>query len=315
MPSYHAIEEVQLRGAHLAVGSFDGVHRGHQHLIKAMVDQARPARAPTVVLTFHPHPSVVLGRRPRPGYLTSPEERAQLLGELGVENVVIQPFTLELSRVRAKEFLDRLLRHLGLRSLWAGPDFALGHNREGTLQYLREYGAHAGFQVHTVGPLKYGDQAISSTRIRQFLSLGDVVSAAGCLGRPYRLTGRVAEGARRGATLGFPTANLEVPEERATPARGVYATWVWVEGQPFPGVTNVGTRPTFEAIPKLTVEAHLLDFHSDLYGKQLRLDFVARLRDEQKFPGPRELLDQIQEDVKTARTLLQETSWPPPDPD
>ncbi|MGA2111293.1 MAG: bifunctional riboflavin kinase/FAD synthetase [Anaerolineales bacterium] len=315
MPVYHRIEEVQFHGAHLAVGSFDGVHRGHQRLVEAMVHQAHANREPAVVLTFHPHPSVVLGRRSKPSYLSAPEERAQWLGALGVDSVILQPFTLELSRVRAAEFLDRLVRHLGLRSLWAGPDFALGHNREGNLQFLKEYGVQAGFQVHTVAPLEYGAEVISSTRIRRYLSQGDVISAAACLGRPYRLTGQVTEGAHRGVGLGIPTANLDAPEERAIPARGVYATWVWVQGQRHPGVTNIGIRPTFEENANLTIEAHLLDFQSDLYGKELRLDFMARIRDEQKFSGPKELLGQIQRDVATARARLRESSSASPQPD
>jgi len=314
MQPYHSIEEVQVRGAHLAVGSFEGVHRGHQRLLKAMVAEAHENGDPAVVLTFHPHPSVVLGRRSSPGYLTAPEERAGLLRDLGVDGVILEPFTLELSRVRAAEFLDRLVRHLGLRSLWAGPDFALGHNREGNLEFLRQYGAQAGFQVHTVEPLEFGAEVISSTRIRRYLSQGDVASAAACLGRAYRLTGKVTPGAHRGVTLGIPTANLEVWEERAIPARGVYATWVWVEGQRKPGVTNIGIRPTFEETPKLTIEAHLLNFRSDLYGQELRLDFIARVRDEQKFPGPKELLDQIERDVEIARARLRESSSANPDP-
>lgn len=308
MPLYHDLDEVHLRAAHLAVGSFDGVHRGHQRLIEAMVRLAHASGGPAVVLTFHPHPSVVLGRRPAPSYLSTPEERVQYLVDLGVDTVVLQPFNLEFSRVPAAEFMHRLVRHIGLRSLWAGPDFALGHNREGNLAFLREYGEHAGFQVHTVAPMEYGAEVISSTRIRKYLTQGDVVSAAACLGRPYRLTGVVTQGAHRGAGLGIPTANLEVPEERALPARGVYATWAWVEGQRHAAVTNLGVRPTFEETTRVVIEAHLLDFRSDLYGREVRLDFVARVRDELKFPGPQELLDQIQRDVEVARSLLRESS-------
>lgn len=305
-----ALEDLHLpQPACLTIGSFDGVHRGHQRLIGEMVRQAHATGRAAVVVTFYPHPSVFLrGRRPS-FYLTTPEEKAAHLAALGVEAVVTHPFNADVANIRAADFVSRLVQHARMTELWCGSDFALGHNREGTVEFLRAEGEQRGFTVTLASPELADGEVISSTRIRQALRDGAVEQAARYLGRPFRLTGEVVEGAHRGRTIGIPTANLAVSEEHAIPATGVYACRAYPSGtQPAAvhrAVTNIGYRPTFEAqTPALTVEAHLLDFSDNLYGRPLSLEFVARLRPEMKFSGIDALLAQIQRDILEARHIL-----------
>src|SRR5579859_2104187 len=301
-----SLEELSLsQPSAMTIGAFDGVHRGHQALIGQMVAEAHASARAAVVLTFFPHPSVVLrGRRPS-FYLSSPEEKAEYLAALGVDATVTHPFSLAVSEITAAEFVDRLLRYAKLDELWCGSDFALGHNREGTVEYLEAEGKRRGFRVRVMPPVLIDGEVISSTRIRQTLRDGAVEQAARYLGRPFRLAGQVVEGAKRGRQLGIPTANLAVSEEHATPAVGVYACWASAPGWQGQAVVNIGFRPTFEgAEARPTVEAHLLDFSGNLYGQTVALDFIARLRPEIKFPGVEALLAQIQRDILQARRLL-----------
>ncbi len=307
MQHFSSLDGVRLRRSYLAVGSFDGVHRGHQHLVRSMVGQARAEGGTPTVLTFFPHPSVVLGRRTSTLYLSSPEERAALLASLGVEVVITHPFTLEFSHTSAADIVARLVKDLGLRSLWAGTDFSLGHDREGNREYLAREGARLGFDVHIVEPLVEAGEPISSTRIRRALSEGDMAEVNLCLGREFSLSGEVVKGAQRGSTLGFPTANVAVWEARAVPARGVYATWTHVGAERLASVTNIGVRPTFAGQSEAqVVETHILDFSQDLYGQTISVSFVARLRGETKFPGVEALLEQIRSDITQARIVLRE---------
>lgn len=308
MEHYRSLDDLQLEKSGLTIGAFDGVHRGHQKIIDALCSGARQGDMPAVVLTFYPHPSVVLrGRRPS-FYLTSSEERAALLGEHGVDAVVTETFNEELSKVSAADFLDRLQARLGFRDLWVGPDFALGHQREGTVHYLRGEQEKRGFELHVVEPVRVAGEIISSTRIREALRSGDVARAATYLGRWFSLPGEVVQGAGRGKELGIPTANLSIWEERAYPRKGVYACFAELDGDQQPAVTNVGVRPTFEEeAPRPVVETHVLDFDRELYGERLRLHFVDRLRDEKRFSGPDELLAQIRRDIERAREVLQST--------
>ena len=289
----------------ITIGAFDGVHRGHQALIGQMVAAAHATERAAIVLTFFPHPSVVLrGRRPS-FYLSSPEEKARYLSELGVDVTVTHPFNQAVSEIRASDFVDRLLSYARLSELWCGPDFALGHNREGTVDFLAAEGQQRGFNVRVMAPVLIDGEIISSTRIRQTLRDGAVDQAARYLGRPFRLDGQVVEGAKRGRQLGIPTANLSISDERAMPAVGVYACHAVALDWYGQAVVNIGFRPTFaggEARP--TVEAHLLDYSADLYGQTVSLEFVARLRPEIKFPGVPALLEQIQRDILEARRLL-----------
>lgn len=311
----HSLEELRLdRDAVLTIGAFDGVHLGHQRLIGAMAAVAHARGRLAAVITFYPHPSVVLrGRRPA-FYINTPEEKAALLGRLGVDVVVTHPFSRQVSQIRAADFVDRLVRHARMVELWAGPDFALGHKREGNIAFLQARGAVQGFTVRVIEPTVVEGQVGSSTRVRAALEAGDVTLAARLLGRPFRLPGEVVRGVGRGRTLGFPTANLKIWEERACPGFGVYACWAYVgdDAVRYPAATSIGVRPTFDgegATP--TVEAYLLDFSDDLYGERLALDFIARLRPEQKFPGAEALIEQMRRDVEATREILAavEMNW------
>jgi riboflavin kinase/FMN adenylyltransferase len=299
------LAQLQIDQSCLTIGSFDGVHRGHQSLISGMVDSSRELKIPSVVLTFFPHPSVVLRKRSPAYYITSPDEKATLFGQMGVEVVISQTFDDELSKIEAPDFLDILQRHLGFRQLWAGEDFALGHARVGNRQFLESESRKRDFSLIFVPPFLLSGEVVSSTRVREALRSGDVARVASYLGRPFTLPGKVARGAGRGKQLGIPTANLEIWQERAYPARGVYACWADTESGRFKAVTNIGVRPTFEEnIPAPIVEAHLLDFDEQIIDQEIILEFVQRLRDERKFKGAAELRVQIGKDIQRAREFL-----------
>ena len=289
----------------ITIGAFDGVHRGHQALIGQMVAAAHATGRTAVVLTFFPHPSVVLrGRRPS-FYLSSPDEKSEYLSQLGVDAAVTHPFDRAVSEIRAADFVERLLTFARMDELWCGPDFALGHGREGTVDFLQAEGQRRAFRLRVLPPVLIDGEVISSTRIRQTLRDGAVDQAARYLGRPFRLAGQVIEGAKRGRLIGIPTANLAISEERAMPAVGVYACLASQPGWQRQAVVNIGFRPTFEGgQARPVVEAHMLDFSGDLYGTTVSLDFVARLRPEVKFPGVEALVAQIQRDIVEARRIL-----------
>lgn len=300
----HSLEEAAVSiPTHVTIGAFDGVHLGHRRLIGSMTEAAHASGRAAVVVTFDPHPGAVLGRRPVAA-LSTIDERAALLEEIGVDVLVVLGFTPAVAGTPASRFAANLCRCLHMAELWAGPDFALGHRREGDVPYLRAVGERLGFTVRVVEPAQWRGQVVSSTRIRAALTAGDIEEANGCLGRPYRLAGLVVHGRGLGRTLGFPTANIEPPPGRLIPANGVYACIAHTQqGEHFLAVTNVGVRPTFAA-NSLTVEAHLLDFNGDLYDQQLGLDFIAWLRDEETFPSLNALVSQLGADVSRAREVL-----------
>jgi riboflavin kinase/FMN adenylyltransferase len=299
------LAQLQLSQSCLTIGSFDGVHRGHLSLIEGMVTSSQTLGAPAIVLTFFPHPSVVLRKRSPAFYITSPDEKAKLLGEFGVDYVITQRFDQELSKIEATDFLDILQRHLGFLQLWAGEDFALGHARKGNRQLLESEGAARGFSLTVVPPFMLSGEVVNSTRVREALRSGDVARVATYLGRQFALPGKVVRGAGRGKELGIATANLELWDQRAYPGRGVYACWAELGSRKHKAVTNIGFRPTFEeASAKPTVEAHLLDFDQEIIGQELTLHFVDRLRDERKFSGVDELLEQINRDIGRAGDIL-----------
>jgi len=288
----------------VTIGMFDGVHRGHQDLIGRLVRQARASGRTSVVLTFYPHPDVVIRGQTGRYYLTSPQERAALLGDLGVDVVITHPFDEDVRRIRAADFVDLLCARLNLSALWVGADFAMGYRREGNVAFLREQGAQKGFAVEAVSlMLEDGGQAISSSRIREALQRGDVAQAGAWLGRAYALSGPVVHGDHRGRTIGFPTANIEVWDKRVLPAYGVYACRAVIGEQRHMAVTNLGVRPTFSGA-RLTIEAYLLDFDRDIYGQTLTLEFVERLREERRFNGVEALVAQIGRDVEAGRAVL-----------
>lgn len=288
----------------LTIGAFDGVHRGHQQLIETLVNTAHAAGQQAVAMTFDPLPWQLFGRgNGNGGLLTTLEERLELLAALGLDGVVILPFSRAVAATPALEFVAALSRELGLAALWAGPDFALGRGREGDIAFLQAEGARSGFTVHVLPPLVWRGEPVRSSRIREALRRGDLDEANDCLGRPYRLSGTVAHGDERGRRLGFPTANLALPADRLLPAYGIYVCRAVTPLGTFSAVTNVGIRPTFDRQTPL-VEAYLLDFAGDLYGQPLALDFLARLRPEMRFPSAEALVAQMHEDAAQARAWL-----------
>ena len=287
----------------LAIGVFDGVHRGHQRLLQNMVAAAQEAGAQAAVLTFFPHPGAVIHNRQGRLYLSTLQERVSLLSDQGLDLVITQSFDDQVRQTPATEFISQLCRRLSLSQLWGGA-FSLGFNREGDLPFLQKMGQDKGFTVHQVETMVQWDgQRVSSSRVRQALTGGEMNEVNGCLGHRYNLTGTVVHGDGRGRSLGIPTANLLVWEELLLPANGVYATYAWLNDQKYRAATNVGFRPTVNG-HSLNVEAHLLDFDSDIYGQELTLEFVSRVRDEKKFPGLKALVEQIQADIATVRTQL-----------
>lgn len=305
MLHYRSLVGVKLEDSWLTIGSFDGVHRGHQAIIHQLVSGARRAGTSAVAFTFHPHPAVVLGKRQDALLITEPVEKAFLLSKLGIDVVITYPFTKDTSMLTSEQFVTMLHEHLGLQRLFVGRDFALGHGREGNVSRLTELGEIFGYQVEVVSPVKNSDLVISSSQIRSRILNGEMLQAEQLLGRHYKLSGRVVPGDARGKLLGIPTANLSVSEERIIPKAGVYVCRASIGGEVWGAVANIGVRPTFEdgtVAPR--VEAHLLDFDGDLYGLDLSLQFVDRLRNEQRFSSVQSLVEQIHTDIARAREVL-----------
>jgi riboflavin kinase/FMN adenylyltransferase len=292
----------------VSAGNFDGVHRGHQALVAVALRDAREAGGTSVVLTFDPHPSQVLSPDRAPASLTTLEQKAEVLAGLGVEKLAVLPFTHELARQGPEDFARLVLRGaLGACVVVVGTNFRFGRERSGDLGRLRELGGTLGFRVHGLEPVAHEGAPISSSRIREALARGAVAAAREMLGRHLFIDGRVVRGDERGRQLGFPTANLETANE-CLPGAGVYACWARLleeaEAAARPAVVNLGRRPTFGG-GETRVEAHLLAFSGDLYGRRLRLEFVERLREERGFAGPQELVQQIRQDAERAGRLLE----------
>lgn len=287
----------------LTIGMFDGVHRGHQALVEQVVQRGRALGGQSAAITFHPHPRAVLAPGAPVSLLTSLDDRLALLSNLGLDVVITLPFTLELSRLSPEAFLDLLQAHLNVKELWVGPDFALGHKRAGTVTRLRELSADRSFTVHTIVEMSIGGEKISSSRVRELLLAGDIEAATLQLGRFPSLAGVITPGARRGRTLGFPTANLALNANYLLPANGIYAVYAELDGAFLPAVANIGTRPTFEDGERL-VEVYILDFDGDIYGRQMRVHLVQRLRAELRFASVSELVARMHEDVAEAQAVF-----------
>jgi riboflavin kinase/FMN adenylyltransferase len=305
MRHFWSFEDVHLQDTRLTIGTFDGVHQGHQEIVQKLAEGAHQSGAQSVVLTFYPHPAIVLGKRQDPFYLTTPEERAALLGEFGADVVITHPFTPDISTINARDFVSLLKSHIGMRRLIVGPDFAMGRDREGNANTLKELGEDFNYTLSTISPVEIDGEVVSSSRIRAALSRGDLELVNKLLDRPYFIHGQVVPGDGRGKTIGVPTANLSFWLERAWPKSGVYVSQSTINGHTFGSVTNVGIRPTFKSpVEQLQVETHLFNFEDQIYGQEIKLKFISYLRDEQRFPSIDALVNQINLDVSEAKRIL-----------
>ena len=291
------------KGTILTIGVFDGLHAGHQHLLEKLKQRAAEHDLLSVVVTFNPHPQSVLHPQNQLSRLSDVENRTKSLKELGINMVAVISFTPEVAQLGAREFISLLKKQLRMQAIIVGPDFALGRDRGGNIDMLRSLGSEMKFSVEVVPPFTINGEVVSSTLIRQALAQGDMKKVERLLGRYFRLGGKVITSDKRGRVLGFPTANLDIKPQQALPDNGIYATITQVDGRQFPSATNVGTRPTF-GNGKKTVETHLLNYKGDLYGKEISVGFVQKLRDEQHFPSPEELKAQMRKDVLEVEAIL-----------
>ncbi len=291
------------RPTYLALGSFDGVHLGHQTVIRQMVEEAQMAGVRSAVLTFFPHPKRVLSGEHGRYYINTISDRVNLLAGLGVDLVITHLFDERVRLTSAVDFVDQLVTRIGMRQIWGG-DFAFGYQREGDVEFLRREGLQRGFEVRTVDSLlTFEGSLISSSRVRRSLDAGDFFDVNGCLGRRHAVSGVVVQGDQRGRIIGFPTANLAVWDELLLPADGVYAAYAWIGDRRHAAAANVGVRPTVNGRDR-TVEAYILDFNEEIYGQTLRLKFDRRIRPEQRFANLDDLRAQIQKDVDDVRENL-----------
>jgi riboflavin kinase/FMN adenylyltransferase len=306
---YRGLDAVPPAPSVVTIGTFDGVHRGHQRLIGNVVERARALGARSVVITFDPHPRAVLAPESAPPRLTFVDAEARLIAALGVDAMVIVPFTRETANTAARDFIAAVVRATQPVELWVGDDFALGRGREGTVDVLRALGTEFGFTLHVLTRVHLSDlpqsEMIGSTNIRNHLLAGEVAAAAALLGRLYTLRGPVIHGAGRGRQIGFPTANVQVPPGIVVPKDGVYATWVTIEDDPtrYPAMTYIGPRPQFDNGPR-SVEPNLINWDGDLYDKEIAVHFVGWVRGDMKFPSVDDLIAQMRRDQADTLAVL-----------
>ncbi len=305
-PSEISVFEFEIsKGSCAAIGVFDGVHLGHQQVIRQTVSDAHHRGAVPIAVTFDRHPAAIVAPQRVPPMIQTLAHRLESIAALGIEVACVIRFDEAFSRLSGEEFVRQLLRDFGrLHSICVGGTFTFGHQRSGNVALLQRMGGEHGFSVHGLAAVSLDGETISSTRIREAIRAGHLDLAGQMLGRDYRLTGPVVRGDQLGRQLGFPTANLDVTG-LALPPHGVYAVEVSLDGRPLPGVLNLGHRPTVQdSAPQLRVEVHLLDFTGDLYDRELAVTFIQKLRDEQKFPSLDALQAQIEADIAAARRVL-----------
>jgi riboflavin kinase/FMN adenylyltransferase len=288
----------------LALGNFDGMHRGHLKIIERVRRGAEERGSTAVAMTFDPHPSKIVRPDKTPPLLMTHQQKLEALARAGMHGVAIVRFTPELAQWDPETFVRTVLvEWLHVTEVWVGANFLFGHDRAGNFSTLRSLGARYGFRAEKIDPVRYKDFVVSSTRVRRLITEGRVDEAGALLGHHYTITGRVVQGQQRGRQLGFPTANICADNDLVPPA-GVYATTIGFDAVAYPSITNIGTRPTFEEGLEIVIESHVLDFDRDLYGAEVKLGFVQRLRDEKKFDGPDALRAQIEADRTRARDLF-----------
>jgi len=287
----------------LTIGVFDGVHLGHKYLLSQVKEHARQENWLTGVVTFRQHPQAVLSPQTKLPCLTNLTQRVKLLKNEGIDAVITLSFTPELAQLGTRQFVGLLKKYIRMRGLVIGPDFALGQNREGNADTLRTLGHDMNFNVTVTPPLVIDNEVVSSTAIRNALAEGNMQRVHNFIGRPFNLHGRIIAGVGRGVELGFPTANLKVAPQQALPPDGVYVTSAYIGDSTYQSMTNIGHRPTFGGGER-AVEVYVLDYHGELYGQELRIDIIERLRSEKKFDTADELKKQVAEDVKQGRAIL-----------
>ena len=289
----------------LTIGVFDGVHAGHRYLLNKIQQRAAEKNLLSGVVTFSPHPQSVLHPHNQLPWLSNLEDRVQAIQGLGIDIVAVLTFTPKLARLSAQEFISLVKKHLRVCGIIVGPDFALGRGREGNINLLRALGREMQFSVEVIPPYTINGEVVSSTLIRQALVQGDMRRVERLMGRYFHLNGKIITSDKRGRVLGFPTANLDIPitSAQALPGNGIYATIAQVNGKQFPSATNIGIRPTFGEGERM-VETHLLNYQGNLYGKEIRVEFVQKLRDEQRFSSSEELKAQIEKDVREVEAIL-----------
>jgi len=295
-----------VNGTVITVGTFDGVHRGHRDVVERLVDRSRVLKIPSVLVTFEPHPLEIVNPAAAPLLLTTHYEKEEVLAETGIDYMAVVPFTSRLASYSAEDFVELILRRcFRMRELLIGYDHGFGRQRAGNVDVLKMLGERDGFRVDVVAPVSTADgHSVSSTSIRRAVAGGDLVRAAQSLGRLYSVSGKVVEGSKRGRTIGFPTLNLGAPPRRKLlPPEGVYAVRVQTPRGPVGGMMNLGPRPTF-GDTETSLEAHLFDTEADFYGAQVRIDFVARLRETRKFASAEQLSKQLAHDERDARSAL-----------
>ena len=289
----------------LAIGVFDGVHLGHQSLLNNMIKYAKEHDFPSVVVTFYPSPSVALGKCEESSYIHSPNEKASLLHDLGIDFVLTMNFNQKLAKMTPESFIMELRNQIDFRYLWCSNNFAFGKARQGNINWLHNNSDNLGFKIIISDPVLEDGKIVSSSRVRNQIMRGDVVAASRCLGRPLSIPGTIVKGSGRGNSIGFPTANLSIWERRACPSKGVYVANAILKDKHYPAVVNIGIRPTFDNRNNdEIIEAHLIGFSDDIYGKNIILEFLDRLRDEQKFENVNLLIDQINKDVLETKSRL-----------
>jgi len=291
----------------LTIGVFDGVHVGHKYLISKLIEQAREKDLLSGVVTFRQHPLEVLSPQTELSFLTSLCQRVELLKNDGIEEVIPLSFTPELAQLSARQFAGLLKKHLRMDGMVIGPDFALGRKREGEADTLKALGQEMDFRVTVMSPTKTNGEVVSSTAIRNALADGDMKRVHSLLGRPFSLQGQVTTGDGRGIELGFPTANMNIDRKQALPADGVYATRAHIGDEAYESLTNIGKRPTFGSNER-TVEVYLINYDNDLYGHELKIEIMERIRDEKRFDSVDELKKQIAEDVERGKAILNSPS-------
>jgi len=302
--NFFDLDPLHFKNAIITIGNFDGVHLGHQAIIHHMLQKARIEKAPVIVVTFFPDPADFFNHQSEYFYLSTPQEKETALFELGVDSVITFEFTRDFSDLTPRAFIQTMQQKLGLSHLVIGRDFAMGKNRQGTLSEIKALGDDLSFIVETISPVNYEQQEISSTNIRHRLDQGDVACAAKMLGRYYEISGVVTHGSDRGSRIGLPTANMSHWPKKKLPAIGVYVTQVLLHETTYLGITNVGYRPTFESQDRPNVETHILDFDGNIYGEPLTLQFLQKIRDEQKFESTGAFLAQIEQDKVFARKFF-----------